>query len=310
MEERAEPGGDEDVAVTCPFKGLASFDVADAPFFFGRERLVAELVARLVGAPLLGVVGPSGSGKSSVVRAGLLPALAEGMLPGSDEWTQVLMRPGEHPLRELRRVTAGPDGSRVVLAVDQFEETFTVCPDEEERRAFVAELAGAEEGGRTVVVALRADYYGRCAAYPELSAQLAAHHVLVGAMRRDELRRAVERPAARVGLEVEPELTDALVADVEHEPGALPMLSTALLELWQRRDGRRLRLSTYEATGGVRGAVARHAEAAFARLDVAQRGDARRVLLRLGGGRRRGRRRAAARPAGRAGQRGPAWWRC
>ena len=90
----------------CPFKGLASFEVVDAPYFFGRERLVAELVARLVGAPLLGVVGPSGSGKSSVVRAGLLPALAGGVLPGSAEWAQVVMRPGEHPLRELANVTA------------------------------------------------------------------------------------------------------------------------------------------------------------------------------------------------------------
>ena len=100
-------------------------------------------------------------------------------------------------------------------------------------------------------------------------------------MRRDELRRAVERPAQRAGLRVEPELTDALVADVEREPGALPMLSTALLELWQRRDGRCLRLATYEATGGVRGAVARHAEDAFARLDAAQQAVARGVLLRL-----------------------------
>ena len=132
---------DEDAAVVCPFKGLASFDVADAPYFFGRERLVAELVARLVGAPLLGIVGASGSGKSSVLRAGLLPALANGVLPGSETWTQVLMRPGEHPLRELRRATAGVEGP-MLLAVDQFEETFTACRDEQERGAFVAELAG------------------------------------------------------------------------------------------------------------------------------------------------------------------------
>ena len=191
------------------------------------------------------------------------------------------MRPGEHPLRELANATAQTDRDRgVLLAVDQFEETFTMCRDEEERRAFVADLV-AGRGDRIVVLAIRADYYGRCGAYPELSRLLAAHHVLVSAMRRDELRRAVERPAQRVGLRVEPELTDALVGDVEHEPGALPMLSTALLELWQQRDGRRLRLATYEATGGVRGAVARHAEDAFARLDRDQQALARRVLLRL-----------------------------
>ena len=266
----------------CPFKGLASFDVADAPYFFGRERVVAELVARLVGAPLLGVVGPSGSGKSSVVRAGLLPELAHGVLPGSADWEQVVMRPGEHPLRELADATARVrDGRRLVLLVDQFEETFTICRDERERSAFVAELIAVGTRSSVAVLAIRADHYGRCGAYPELSRRLAAHHVLVSSMRRDELRRAVERPAQRAGLHVEPELTDALVDDVEHEPGALPMLSAALLELWQHRDGRRLRLSTYEASGGVRGAVARHAEAAFGRLDHHQQALARGVLLRL-----------------------------
>ena len=271
--------------MVCPFKGLASFEVDDAEYFFGRERLIAELVARLVGAPLLGVVGPSGSGKSSVLRAGLLPALAGGVLPGSEEWEQVLMRPGEHPLNELNRAGAGiSDDSRVVLAVDQFEETFTACDDEQERAAFIASLvhAARDTRGRCIVVlAVRADHYERCAAYPDLSSLLAANHVLVTSMRRDELREAVERPAARVGLRVEPELTDALVADVEGEPGALPLLSTALLELWQQRDGRRLRHAAYEHTGGVRGAVARLAEEAYGQLDAAQQVVARNTLVRL-----------------------------
>ena len=285
--ERILPAGDDDAPVVCPFKGLASFDVADAQYFFGRERLVAELVARLVGAPLLAVVGPSGSGKSSVMRAGLLPALASGVLPGSDGWAQVLIRPGEHPARELRDMTAGIDGNQhVVIAVDQFEETFTTCRDEEERAAFIAELvsaAGDRHQRSVVVIALRADFYGRCAAYPGLSELVASNHVLVGSMRRDELRRAVERPAQRVGLLVDPELADALVADVKDEPGALPLLSTALLELWQRRDGRRLRYVAYEQTGGVRGAVARLAEDAFGQLDEQQQKVARSVLMRLAG---------------------------
>ena len=130
---------------------------------------------------------------------------------------------------------------------------------------------------------MRADYYGRCAAYPELARLLGANHVLVGPMRRDELRRAIEQPALRAGLHIERGLVDALVADVEGEPGALPLLSTALLELWQRRDGRRLRLSTYEQTGGVRGAVARLAEHTYQRLDDERRELARRILLRLAG---------------------------
>ncbi len=278
---------ERDAPVVCPFKGLASFDVADAKFFFGREQLVAELVARAVGSPLLGVVGPSGSGKSSVVRAGLLPALASGVLPGSDKWPQVLIRPGEHPLLELRTGMADiGSGQDVVLAVDQFEEVFTACRDERERAAFIDALvhvARRRRGGGIVVLAVRADFYGRCASHAALSKLLGAGHVLVGPMRRDELRRAIELPARRVGLQVEAELVDALLADVDDEPGALPLLSAALLELWQRRDGRRLRYATYQRIGGVRGAVARLAEEAFGGLEPAQQGVARTVLLRLAG---------------------------
>ena len=268
----------------CPFKGLASFQMADAPYFFGRERLVAELIARLVGAPLLGIVGPSGSGKSSVLRAGLLPALAAGVLPGSESRHQVLVRPGEHPLEELRTAMAGLDEEPVVLAVDQFEEVFTVCVDEDERTTFIDELVNAASSARrrhTVLLAVRADQYGRCAAYPTLSSLLAANHVLVGPMLADDLRRAVECPAQQVGLYVDPELVDALVHDVQGEPGALPLLSTALLELWQRREGRRLRHATYESAGRVHGAVARLGESAFGQLDPAQQKLARRVFLRL-----------------------------
>jgi WD40 repeat protein/class 3 adenylate cyclase len=286
--ERAEPG---EVAVqgvlVCPFKGLASFDVDDAGVFFGRERLVAEMVARLTGAPLMGVVGPSGSGKSSVLRAGLLAALAAGVLPGSDRWALALLRPGEHPVRALEQATAEVTArGRLVIAVDQFEEAFTACADESERAAFVGALVQSARDPRRralVLVAVRADFYGRCAAYPELARLIGANHVLVGSMGRDELRRAIELPARRVGLRVEPELVDALLADVEHEPGALPLLSTALLELWQRRDGRQLRRATYELTGGVRGAVGRLAEGAFGQLEPGQQAIARSVLLRLAG---------------------------
>jgi len=268
--------------VVCPFKGLAAFEGDDCEYFFGRERLVAELVARLVGAPLLAVVGPSGSGKSSVVRAGLLPALASGVLPGSESWAQVVIRPGEHPPRELEAVA--PGAGRFVLAVDQFEETFTACRIEAERVAFIAELARVAGDGRGVVVlAVRADHYGRCATYRELSSLLAANHVLVGPMRDDELRRAIECPARRVGLTVDPELTDALVADVQDEPGALPLLSSTLLELWQHRDGLRLSHGAYERSGGVRGAVARLAEEAFTQLDPARQAVARSVVMRLVG---------------------------
>ena len=273
--------------VTCPFKGLASFDVEDADVFFGRERLVAEMVARLAGAPLMGIVGPSGSGKSSALRAGLLAGLRRGVLPGSADWPLALLRPGEHPVRALEDALETADGgTRIVVAVDQFEEVFTLCRDEAERGAFVDALAAhasSERRRATVLIAVRADFYGRCAAYPELSRLLGANHVLVGPMSRDELRRAIELPARRAALRAEPELVEALVTDVEGEPGALPLLSTALLELWRARDGRVLRLSAYEQAGGVRGAVGRMAEAAYERLDPPRRLVARRILLRLAG---------------------------
>jgi WD40 repeat protein len=281
--ERADPPLDDAALTVCPFKGLAAFDVADAGYFFGRERLIAELVAKLVGVPLVGVVGPSGSGKSSLVRAGLLPALAAGVLPGSDAWPQLLVRPGEHPLRVLRGAQAELDArEHAVLVVDQFEEVFTACRDEDERHAFIDAIA-PDKGAGVVVLVLRADFYGRCASYPALSRLLGANHVLVGPMRRDELRRAIELPARRAGLLVDPELVDALVADVQDEPGGLPLLSTSLLELWQDRDGRRLRVAAYEQAGGVHGAVARLAEGTYRRFDDGQQRTARAILLRLAG---------------------------
>lgn len=266
-----------------PFMGLASFGIDDADVYFGRERLVAELVARVPGSRLLGIVGPSGSGKSSLLCAGLLAALADGALPGSEDWPRALVRPGRHPLQALEAL---PTGDRCVLAVDQFEELFTACADERERARFVdalVEIARDPARPVLVVLAIRADFYGHCASHPELSRALGINHVLVGPMHREELRRAIELPARRAGLAVEPALVDALVADVADEPGGLPLLSTALLELWDRRDEDGLTLAAYEASGGVRGAVARLAERAYEGLDDPGREASRRILLRLSG---------------------------
>ena len=309
------PGRLEPAVVLCPYKGLARFEPADRELFFGRERLVAELVTHLVAPGLLGVVGPSGSGKSSVVRAGLLPALADGVLPNSARWTQVILRPGEHPLGELARAAqgAGPartdavhavdsaggaadqpiraladadGGGRLVLVVDQFEEVFTSCHDQRERAAFLAALtaaAQATDGYASVVLVVRADYYGHCAADRRLAGLLAADHVLVGPMTAEELRRAIVRPAERAGLDLEGGLVQQLLDDVAGEPGGLPLLSTALLECWQHRQGRTLTLAGYAETGGVKAAVARLADRAFGRLDPGQQAAARRLLLRLAG---------------------------
>jgi WD40 repeat protein/tRNA A-37 threonylcarbamoyl transferase component Bud32 len=282
-----------------PFKGLASFQPVDAEYFFGRERLVAELVARLVGAGFLAIVGPSGSGKSSILCAGLLPALAGGVLPGSAGWRRLLLRPGERPLEELRRLLVSgardplaealgalPVDARLLLAVDQLEELFTACRSDAERAAFADTLvrAAADPDGRAVVVvALRADFYGHFAAHSELAELLGGNQVLVRSMQASELRRAVELPAARVGLRVEPELVDALVDDVEGEPGALPLLSTALLELWQKRQDNALTLASYRESGGVHGAVARLAEGTYDRIPEQQKPLVRAIMLRLVG---------------------------
>ena len=283
-----------DSSGVCPFKGLACFDRGDAEYFCGRERLVSDLLARLVESTLVGLLGPSGIGKSSLLRAGVLPALSTGVLPASAGWRQVLVRPGEHPCAELQQAL-GDDrvgqvlgklspGQRIVLAIDQLEELFTMCETEQERAAFLDQMVAAARDPQRrvlVVVSLRADFYGRLASYPRFAELLSASHVLVGPMDREQLARAIEQPAARAGLAVERTLVDALVSDVAGEPGALPLLSTTLLELWRARDGRSLRYDSYRTSGGVRGAVARLAEAAYTQLDETQRRIARSVMLRL-----------------------------
>ena len=250
----------------CPFKGLASFEPADADYFFGRERLVAELVARLVGATFLGIVGPSGSGKSSVLRAGLLPALAGGVLPGSGRWRRVLIRPGDRPAgRAAAHARLGRDGSRrgrarfagagerLLLAVDQLEEVFTACA----RRSGAGRVRrhARPRGGRSRRAApssrSRCERTSTGASPPTRGWRSCSAPTTCwsGRCRPRELRRAIELPAGRVGLRVEPELIDALVDDVEGEPGALPLLSTALLELWQKRQDNTLTLAAYRESG-------------------------------------------------------------
>jgi WD40 repeat protein/class 3 adenylate cyclase len=260
-------------AVPCPYKGLVQFEPDDAELFFGREHLVEDLVGRLDVAPFLAVVGPSGSGKSSLVRAGVVPELQrrDGALHPD------LFSPGEHPLAEL--ALAGD--SRLVV-VDQFEEVFTLCRDEDERRAFVDALLDAAERGTRVVVALRADFYGHCARYPRLAAALEERQALVGPMSEEELRRAIERPAEHAGLLLEPGLVEGILRDVVGEPGALPLLSHSLLETWKRRSGRMLTLIGYLQAGGVQGAIAKTAETVYRdALSPDQQALARNIFLRL-----------------------------
>ncbi|MGH8904379.1 MAG: AAA family ATPase, partial [Egibacteraceae bacterium] len=307
-----EPAKDED---STPYMGLAAFQAEDAERFFGREQLVAELVVRLSESPFLAVVGPSGSGKSSVLRAGLLPAIWNGALPGADVWTTIVLTPGAHPLEELAAqlgvesgVAAGtlladwqaepsrlrlavrqmlvraPAGACLLLLVDQLEEIFTLCRDEAERRGFVhalASLADEADSQAIVVLGIRADFYGRCAEYPELVAVVQDRQVLVGPMATAELREAITGPAARAGLVLEPGLVETVLADLGGEPGSLPLLSHALFATWQRRRGLTLTLAGYRDAGGVRQAIAQTAESVYGELDLAQQTVAKDVFLRL-----------------------------
>jgi WD40 repeat protein/class 3 adenylate cyclase len=272
-------------ADACPYRGLASFTDEDAGAFFGREALVGELAARTVQQGLLGVVGASGAGKSSVIAAGLVPSLRAGLLPGSARWVSASMRPGEHPLESYRAAIEAVEGldERLVLIVDQFEEAFTLCAEEHERAAFIDALtATASDPDRAIVIlGVRGDHYGSCAPYTSLAGSLATNNVLVGPMTRDELRRAIELPARRAGRKVEGALVERLIEETLDQPGGLPLLSTALVELWHRSTDSWLRLETYERTGGVRGAVARLAERSYGELTTTQQDVAKAIFLRL-----------------------------
>jgi hypothetical protein len=297
-----------------PYKGLRAFQPEDAEFFFGREALLADVLARLAEVGFMAVVGPSGSGKSSFVRAGLMHAIWKGALPGVPDARVIAMAPGEHPLEELalrlallqgvapgsvlddlragprglglvarQALIGAPEGARVVLVVDQFEEVFTLCHDEPERAAFAASLVGAQRGmGSPVVVvlAIRGDVYPRLVAFRPLADAVQDHQVLVGAMTAADLRRAIEAPAAAAGLKLAPRLADVILEDLGDEP-SLPLLQHALLETWKARSGLTMTLDGYAGSGRVRGAIAQTAERVVRGLDPARQSLARGVFLEL-----------------------------
>lgn len=270
----------------CPYPGLGPFTEANARYFFGRERLVGEILGALAirghRGPLV-VVGRSGAGKSSLLRAGLLPAIRNGSLataaPGSRYWPQVVMTPGEHPVEVLaRRLAADTATDGLILCVDQFEEIFTACNDEVERHAFIQSLcAAAARSGRPrvqVILGLRADFYDRCLDYPELTSMMADGQIPMSPMSREELGSAIESPARVVGLRLHEGLTRRLLLDLESAEGpgrdadtALPLLAFALQETWKKSDKQVLTPSDYEATGGIWGAVTQQAEEVYTRVD-------------------------------------------
>ena len=307
---------------TPPFMGLKYFDRDNSNLFFGREALTADLSSHLQQATFLAVVGASGSGKSSLVRAGLVPALQK----ATPDILVHVFTPTDHPLEALATaltrnaaslgITAKfidamsqdsrslhlaarrlvNDDQKLLLVIDQFEELFTLCRSEEKRQAFIDNLVTAvsasngQEANRPtrVVIALRADFYHHCAQYDTLRQLLEKQQRFIGAMNPTELRRAIEEPASRSGLKYEDGLVDLLLRDVgaggdqAPEPGALPLLSHALLETWRRREGNQLTFSGYSDAGGVQGAIAKTAESVFRqKLTAEQQQIARSIFLRL-----------------------------
>ncbi|MFA1550316.1 NACHT and WD repeat domain-containing protein [Actinomadura chokoriensis] len=306
----------------CPYQGLAPFQADRADLFFGRASATRNLLERLGprlrerGTVLL-VSGASGVGKSSLLRAGLMPALAAGTLPvaGSRRWPRLLVSPTAEPFRALaeewtkafggdvdsveRRLRddpaalseALPPPGRFVLVVDQFEELFTLVAGEAERQAFVRTLhamAGRARGA-AVVVGVRADYWDRCAAYPQFAEAIQDGQVIVEPMTEPDLRLAVIGPAAAAGLEIEPALVETILADLRadraagdgYEAGALPLLSHALRNTWERRENGRLTVRGYEESGRVHDSVRRTADEVLGRLPPEDRKAALRLLRRM-----------------------------
>jgi WD40 repeat protein len=260
-----------------PFPGLAAFQPDEEEFFFGREALVETLVERLKTQRFLALLGPSGSGKSSVALAGLVPALRR----TRPDLQLAYLTPGGNPVAQLAtslaRLQPGLPG---LVLVDQFEELFTLVDNEDWRRAFVGRLLELPDQV-PVVITMRADFWGECAAYPALKDAMQSHQELIGPMNTAELRSAMEQQAAAVGLRFEADLGNTILDAVKEEPGAMPLLQHALLELWHRRHGRWLRSSEYRKIGGVQRAIGETADKIYEQVSEPEQAHMRDIFVRL-----------------------------
>lgn len=301
-----------------PYKGLRAFSEADVEHFHGRSTLVQELLVRLAEetelARFLAIVGPSGSGKSSVVKAGVVPAIRRGALPGSEDWFVLDLTPGAHPweeieiallrvavnppetllnqlqggdrglLRAVRRILPDDEQTELVLIVDQFEEIFTLVEDEALREQFLNSLVMAvldERSRLRLIITLRADFYDRPLQYVDFGDLLRQRSVSVLPMTPDELEQAINKPAQDVGVRLEPGLTASIIRDVGDQPGTLPLLQYVLTELFEERDQNIMTRAAYEAIGGVSGALARRADEIYEGLDDVAREATRQLFLQL-----------------------------
>ena len=311
-------GTEELATLENPYKGLRAFSEADADNFYGRSTLIQELFAQLSDssdlARFLAIVGPSGSGKSSVVKAGLMPALRRGGLPGSENWYVLALSPGAHPweeveaallriavnppesllgqlragerglLRAVQRVLPDDDATELVMVIDQFEEIFTLVEDEAVGEQFLNSLVTAVLDPRSrlrVIITLRADFYDRPLQYVDFGDLLRQRTVSVLPMTPDELEDAITQPATQKGIWLEPGLAAAIIRDVDDQPGTLPLLQYALTELFEQRERNVMTRTAYEAMGGVTGALARRADEIYEGLDENGRAASRQLFLRL-----------------------------
>jgi len=292
-----------------PYKGLAYFTEKDAKIYYGRETLSQQISTRLSQQHFLALIGASGSGKSSLLRAGIIPRLRE------QNWLIHVITPGKHPLGSLTnelarnvnsldfapklekmmrqkaetlhlmgsKFASRKNAPRMLLAVDQFEEVFTQCHDEEERRAFVENLlTAANKGGSvTILIGLRADFYDRCAHFEGLRELVSQQQEFIGPLNQQELVRVIAEPAKQGKWQFVEGLVEQIIEDAGQEPGRLPLLSHALRETWERRRGMAMTLAGYRAAGGVEGAIAKTAEEVFGRFDDGETAVAQSVFLSL-----------------------------
>ena len=298
----------------CPYLGLDAFDEARQSLFFGRERLETAMITALENGRSLAIVGPTGSGKSSLARAGLIPLLKEGALPGSESWHYYpRLIPGHNPLRNLARalqpefappiwtqgtvqnfresadsltdlINQQTGGETAVLLIDQFEEIFTLCADETIRHAFVNNLVNLfqdENHGHIVIITMRSDYESRLVRLGDFQNLYEEALVRVPAMNAAELRQAIEKPAEAIGLKFADGLVEQLIQDVLGEPAALPLLQFTLLQLWARRQRNRLTWTAYEELGGAQQALATIADALYENLSPVEQRISRRIFLAL-----------------------------
>ena len=296
-----------------PYKGLRAFHESDATDFHGRDALVEELVESVAAAQMVTVVGPSGSGKSSLVRAGLIPALRSNGIPGSCTWLVTEMFPGTHPFEELEAalirvasdrppgffedLTSDPRGltraakqllpndeDELVVVIDQFEELFSLVSSESVRGRFLESLIAAATDERSrirIVLTLRADFFDQPLQYPDFGEVMRVGLVPLSPPTEDGLARAIAQPARDVGVDLEPGLVTRIVNDVEDEPGGLPLMQYALTELFANREHDTLTLSGYNKTGGVIGALGKRAEEIYRHLSDEGKETARHIFLRL-----------------------------